>query len=165
MGYTSILEKLRVLALQNAQLQADLGSPLPPPAVAFRFFDRQLVPNQVANLMKGGSCVTAIRVSTLRGANMGGIMNLEAARIQFNVYDFDSNVAASVANDLVNFMGTINLCSLAQFQSPLTAITQNPNFLLNQRQGLVPNPQSPSGPIYSEILDFRVYNRTDLAIS
>lgn len=165
MAYTNILEKIRVLAAQNAALVADLGSTQPPPAVSFRWFDRELAPNIVADQMAGGTCVTAIRVSTLRGANMGGIMNLENVRVQIKVYDLDSNVAASVANDVVVFMGTINLCSLNQFQSPVLAISQNPNFLLNQGQGMVANPRSKSGPIYTERLDFRCWNRVDLAIN
>lgn len=164
MAYTNILEKLRVLAQQNAQLQADLGSALPPPAVAFRWFDRQLVPGIVANSLVGGTCVTTRRISTLRQTNSGGIMNLELVRIQIDVYDLDSNIAENVANDVVNFMGTISMCSNNQFNSPVTQPNQAPNFLLNQRQGMVTNPNSKSGPIYTEVLDFRCWNRTDLAI-
>jgi hypothetical protein len=154
LAYSNILEKIRALALGNAQLQIDLGSTQPPPAVPFRWFDRQLAPGIVADRVAGGTCVTAMRVSTLRGTNQGGIMDLENARIQINVYDLDSNVAADVANDVVEFMGTITLCS---------AINQNPARLLDQRQGMVVNPQSKSGPIYTEILDFRLFNRTDLS--
>lgn len=165
MAYTDILTKLRVLAQQNSTLQADLGATQPPPAVPFRWFDRQLQPGIVAKQVAGGTCVAAIRVSTIRNANMGGIMNLEAAKVQLTVYDLDSAIAASVANDVVEFMGTVDLCSLNQFGSPVTPISQNPNFLLDQRQRSVPNPQSPSGPVYTEELDFRIYNRTDLVIS
>lgn len=165
MAYTSILEKLRVLAQQNTALIADLQATVPLPAVPFRWFDRQLQPGNVANNVGAGTCVAAMRVSTLRNANMGGIMNLEFVRVQITVYDMDSSKASNVANDVVEFMRTISLCSNGQFQSPYTAPSQNPNFLLNQRQGMVPNPQSPSGPIYTEVLDFRCYNRTDLAIS
>jgi hypothetical protein len=165
MAYTDILTKLRVLAQQNAALQTDLAATQPLPAVPFRWFDRQLQPGNVANNVGAGTCVAAMRVSTVRQTNMGGIMNLELARVQVTVYDMDSVKAANVANDVVEFMRTISLCSLGQFQSPYLAPNQNPNFLLNQRQGMVPNPQSPSGPIYTEVLEFRCYNRTDLAIS
>lgn len=165
MAYTDILTKLRILALQNATLQADLGTTQPPPAVPFRWFDRQLQPGIVAKQVAGGTCVAVHRVGTIRNNNMGGIMNLEAARLQITVYDLDSATAANVANDVVDFMGTVNLCSADQYESPPVSITQNPNFLLNQRQGMIPNPQSPSGPVYTEELDFRVYNRTDIAVN
>lgn len=165
MSYTPVPVKLRTLALMNAQMVADFGTSKPLPAVQFRWFNRQLQPGEVADKVAGGTCVTVTRVSTLRPTNMGGIMNLELVRLQLTVYDLDSTVAANVANDVVNFMGTISMCTNSQFQSPPVAPNQNPNFLLNQRQGMVPNPQSPSGPVWTEILDFRCYNRTDLAIS
>lgn len=160
-GFTSAEVKLRTLAAMNATLIADLGSSLPP---TFRWFNRQLQQNVVAEVTPG-TCVRVTRTSTLRPSNMGGIMNLTAIRFQIDVLDLASETARSVANDVINFLGTINLCSNGQFSSPYVGPSQNPNFLLNQRAGMIPNPQNPNGPVYVETLDVRIYNREDLSIS
>jgi hypothetical protein len=162
MSYTSPELKLRTMAVQNATLQADLGGSNP---ATFRWYDRQLLQNEIGKLVGNGACVRVARVSTMRGMNQGGIQNLSWPRIQIDVLDFDAEKARSVANDVIDFMGTINLCTNQQFDSPTTSITSNPSQLLNQRAGMIPNPQSPSGPIYVESLDFRIANIETLSIS
>lgn len=161
MSYSSAELKLRTLAVQNTTLQTDLGGGDP---TTFRWYDRQLLQNEIAKLVGNGACVRVRRVSTLRDANMGGIMNLCAPRLQIDVLDFDAEKARSVANDVIEFMGTVNLCSADQFESPQVSPTQNPCFLLSQRADMIANPQSKSGPIYVESLDFRVWCREDISI-
>lgn len=161
MSYTDAKVKLRELALLDATLQARFGGGTPPKPV-FRWFDRQIAQNVVADRVAGGTCVAVTRVGTIRGMNQGGVMNLEAPRIQFLVYDLISQNAADAAEEIIAFMGTINLC-VEQVSSPVIPISSNPNIFLSNIDGMVPNPQSPSGPIYTQVVDFRVYNRTDLA--
>lgn len=163
--YTSAQVKLRVLAQQNAALIADLAATQPPPAVPFRWFNRQLWPGQVANLVAGGTCVSCTQAGNIRQGNQSGIGNLEWPRLTLTVYDLDSETARSVTNDLINFMETVDLCSNAQFGSPQTAPNQNPVTFLGQRDGMIPNPQSPSGPVYAVHTDFRVGNRADLSLN
>ncbi len=161
MSYTDAKVKLRELALLDATMQARFGGGTPPKPV-FRWFDRQLVQNVVADRVAGGTCVSVTRVGTIRGMNQGGVMNLESPRIQFTVYDLESQNAADAAEEIITFMGTINLC-VEQISSPVTAISSNPNTFLGNLDGMLSNPQSRSGPIYTQVVDFRVYNRTDLA--
>lgn len=159
--FTSAEVKLRTLAQQNAALVADLGSSTPP---TFRWFNRQLMQNVVAEVTPG-TCVRVTRVSTRRGNNQSGTMNLTAIRFQIDVLDLDSETARDVANDVINFLGTVNLCTNQQFNSPPTSISSNPFDLLNQRAGMIPNPQNPNGPVYVESLDIRILNREDLSIN
>jgi hypothetical protein len=156
--FTSAEIKLRTLALQNAALQNALGGSTPS---NFRWFNRQLEQNDIA---RGLSCVRLLRVSTVQNSNMGGIMNLSLIRFQIDAMDFDSETARQLAQNIKDFMGTVNLCSGGQFNSPLVSPNQNPCFLSNQVAGMIPNPQSRSGPIYYERLEFLVYNREDIAI-
>ena len=163
MGYTSAQVKLRTLALQNAPLIAELSGTLPSPQ--FRWFNRQLWPGEVAKIVGNGTCVSCTQAGNIRQGNQSGIGNLEWLRLSICVYDLDSETARSVANDIVNFMETVDLCSNAEFQSPVTAPNQNPVTYLGQRDGMIPNPQSPSGPVYAVHTDFRVGNRADLSIN
>jgi hypothetical protein len=137
--FTSAEIKLRTLALQNAALQNALGGSTPS---NFRWFNRQLEQNDIA---RGLSCVPLIR-------------------FQIDAMDVDSETARQLAQNIKDFMGTVNLCSGGQFNSPLVSPNQNPCFLSNQVAGMIPNPQSRSGPIYYERLEFLVYNREDIAI-
>ena len=163
MSYTSAQVKLRTLAQQNAALVADLSGSLPSPA--FRWFNRQLWPGEVAKNAANGTCVTCTQAGSIRQGNQSGIGNLEWPRLTLTVYDLDSEKARSVTNDLINFMETVDLCSDAQFGSPVVAPNQNPVTFLGQRDTMVPNPQSPSGPVYAVHSDFRVGNRADLSIN
>ena len=165
MAYTSAQVKLRLLAMRNAALVADLSTTQPLPAIQFRWFNRQLSPGEVSNKVAGGTCVTCTQAGNIRQGNQSGIGNLEWLRLTITVYDLDSENARSVANDIVNFMTTVDLCSNAQFGSPVTSPNQNPVTYLGQRDGMIPNPQSPSGPVYSIHTDFRCANRTDLSLA
>lgn len=165
MSYTSAQVKLRILAQQNAALIADFAATQPLPAVQFRWFNRQLLPGEVSNKVAGGTCVSCTQAGNIRQGNQSGIGNLEWLRIQLTVYDLDSETARSVSNDIVNFMETVDLCSNVQFGSPVLSPSQNPVTYLGQRDGMIPNPQSPSGPVYAVHTDFRIGNRADLALS
>lgn len=160
-NYTSAELKLRTLASQDPTLQTDLGTD----PRTFRWYDRQLLQNEIGKLLANGACVRVRRVSTIRLYNQGGNMNLCAPRLQIDVMDFQAEKARVVANDIVNFMNTVDLCSLDQFDSPVTQPNQNPCFLLSQTADMIVNPQSPAGPVYVERMDWRVWNREDLSIS
>lgn len=159
--FTSAEIKIRTLALQNTALQTALGGTNPN---NFRWWNRRLQQNVIAEVQPGAG-VRVTRLSTLREDNQGGIMNLTAIRFQVDVLDLDSETARRVANDVIEFFGTINLCTNQQFESPTTSITSNPTRLLNQRAGMIPNPANPNGPVYVESLDFRVWNIESLAIN
>ena len=163
MNFTSAQIKLRTLAQQNAALIAALSGSLPSPT--FRWFNRQLWPGEVSKQVGNGTCVTCTQAGNIRLNNQSGIQNLEWPRLTLTVYDLDSETARSVSNDIVNFMLTVDLCSNAQFGSPQVTPNQNPVNYLGQRDGMIPNPQSPSGPVYSCHTDFRVANRTDLSLN
>jgi hypothetical protein len=162
-SYASAQVKLRTLAQQNAALIADLSGALPSPP--FRWFNRQLWPGEVAKVAANGTCLTCTQSGDIRQSNQSGIGNLEWPRLTLTVYDLDSERARSVAEDVIQFMLTVDLCSNAQFGSPQTAPNQNPVSYLGQRDGMIPNPQSPSGPVYAVHTDFRVANRADLSIN
>ena len=163
MPYTSAQVKLRTLAQMNATMQADFAGTLP--NSPFRWMNRQLQPGEVADKVKGGTCLTCTQAGNIRQGNQSGIGNLEWLRLTLTVYDLDSETARSVTNDVINFLLTVDLCSNAQFGSPVTQPNQNPVTFLSQRDGMIPNPQSPSGPVYACHTDFRVANRTDLSIA
>jgi len=161
--YLSPQVKLRELAQLDANMQEIFGGGIAPKP-AFRWFNRQMIPSVVADTVKGGTCVMVMNTGTVRGMNQGGVMNLEAPRMQFTVADLESEKARIAAEAVITFMGTVNLCVI-QAGSPAVPISSNPNIFLSQREGLIPNPQSPGGPIYTEIVEFRVYNRVDLAVA
>jgi hypothetical protein len=153
--YNSPETKLRTLASQNATLQADLGTN------PFRWFDRQL-PQQIApgvNFAPGLTCVRVLCVSTRWMQNQSGTMTLSQPLLQIEVLDYDPEVARSVANDIRQFMATVDLCSTAQFSSPVTSPPQAPCFLVNQRARMDYQLQPPA---YVENMDFRLFNREDL---
>jgi hypothetical protein len=159
MAFTSAEEKLRYLAAQYPALQARLGTHIS----TFRWYDRVLVQKVVGEIAGGQEAVRVTRVSTLRGMNQGGIMNLSAPRLQIDALSKNSEDARSLANDIITFLGTISLCTDSEFSSPVTAPNQNPQFLLNQSAGILQQPQPPHGPVYYERMDIRLYNREDLS--
>lgn len=159
MSFTSAEIKLRTLAAQDSALQDALGGSS---LSTFRWYNRQLLQNEIT---AGRTCVRVQRVSTIRPNNTGGVMNLSQVLLQIDVLDFASETARSVAEDVVTFMGTVDLCSAGQFNSPLTSPNQNPNFLLTQVAGMIPNPQNPNGPVYYERQSWRCFNREDIAIT
>lgn len=161
MNFTSAEEKLRTLATMDATMQADLGSD----PDTMRWYDRELLQNVIAKLPAGSAAVRVTRVGTLRGMNQGGIMNLSWPRFQIDVLSLDPTEARDVANDVIVFLGTINLCSNGQFQSPVVSPRQNPSIFLGQTAGIIPTPQPKSGPVYFERIDVRIANREDLSIN
>lgn len=159
MLYSSPEFKIRELAKSDATMQADFG------VVPFRWYDEQLEQNQIGKLLTNGACARVVRVSTIRQGNQGGIGNLSWPLIQIDVLDRVSEQARVVANDVINFMQSVDLCSNGQFESPKTGPAQNPTVLLNQRQGMITGPQSPGGPVYFQSMDFRIANNESLSIS
>ena len=136
---TSAEDKLRTLAEGNANLQADLGSN------PFRWFDRQFAQGAI----KTGTCVSVLRVSTVRNYAQEGLRNVSGIRFQIDVADFSPETARAVASDVIDFMNTLNQQTTAQEGTIFTA------FLLNQRAGMYYELPTPA---YKESLDFRVWN-------
>jgi hypothetical protein len=139
--------KLRTLAGENSQMVLDLGQ-LP----NMRWYDRRLEQGQ---LQPGATCLRIKRVSTQTEWNQGGFQFLEKVRFQIDILDFDPEVARSVAADVDAFLAGVNLCS----DTPVN-INQAPNFKLNQRADMEYRLKTPA---YVETLDYRVWNRQDIA--
>ena len=156
-SYMSPELKIRTLALADDTMLSDFGED----PTTFRWYDRQLVQNEIGKLLKAGACARVRRISTIRETNQSGIMNISRPRIQIDVLDREAETARVIANDVILFMMKIDLCSLGQFQSPYVGPRQNPVILLNQLARMITGPQSPGGPVYIETLDFRVANRED----
>lgn len=157
MSYQSAELKLRNLAQQNAQMIADFGAP----GNTFRWFDRQLVQGDIGKPSDNKTCVTVQRVSTRRADwyNQGGVGNLSQPRLQINIISYNAETARQVARDVTAFMASIDLTSPGQFQSPVTGPTHAPNFLLNERAGMLPALQPPA---YVETQDWRVFNAENI---
>jgi hypothetical protein len=144
--------KLRDLAQQNAQLQTDLGTPM-------RWLDRQLVQGDLGKPSDNRTCVTVRRVSTLRDYNQGGLMTLSQPRLQIDVYSYNAETARQVASHIAAFMNSVSLCDAGEWASPQTGPNQAPNYLLNERAGMLYALQPPA---YVETQDWRVFNREDI---
>lgn len=139
--------KLRTLAIADATMQSHFGTP---PAV-FRWFDIQLDPRRVS----GGTCLRARRISTFRRYVQAGLNPLSEPLFQFDVLDLDPETARAAAADLIEFLGTVDLSSGAQFGSPATTPKHFPAFVTNQRAGLEPIPDP---AVYVESVDVRFFN-------
>lgn len=160
MSFQSAELKLRNLATQNAQLIADLTWPNTAGAPTFLWFDRQLVQGDLGQRSDGKCAVYVHRVSSAqRVSNMGSPNTpLSQPRIQIDIVSYNAEQARGVGNDFVAFMNSISLCSDGYYQSPVTGPSQNPCFLLNERESIMPalNP-----PPFVWTQDWRVYNRED----
>ncbi len=157
--FTSAELKIITLARQSSTLQTDLGNN------PMRLYNRQIMQNEIGRLLTAGACVTITRSSTTPEVNQGGVMPLRAIRFRIDVYGFDSEPCRTVAQHFIEFMGTIDLCSNSQFNSPITTPPQNPCFLENQVARMRPNPTQDAGPIYVESLVFKVWNNESLSIA
>jgi hypothetical protein len=149
--------KLRNLAAQNTQLIADLTWPNTAGNPTFQWFDRQVVQGDLGKPSDGRACVTVRRVGSVRPANnQGGVGNLSQPRLQIDIYSYNAEQSRRIAQDMVAFMNSISLCSAGNYTSPATAPTQAPNFLVNERAGILP--QIGPLPVYVETQDWRVMN-------
>lgn len=156
--------KLATLAAQNAALVSALTWPNVQGNELFQWFDRQVVQGDLGKPSNGRACVTVQRVSTApsgpTSGNQGGpIQPLSAVRLQINCVAYNAEQTRQVAAAVKAFLGTVSLCAAGEFASPQTAPSQNPNFLLNERGGMLPLLQPPA---YVETLDVRVWNRDDI---
>jgi hypothetical protein len=147
MSYRSPEVRLRALAMLNTVMLADFGNMSSP--LIFRWYNQQLNQNQIGQLTPG-SCITVTRVSTMRDYNMGGPMSLSQPRLQLDIYDLDSETCRRVADDVITFMATVNLAD--------ALTTHAPCILINQMQRMLPNPTSPAGPVWVQMLEYRIYN-------
>jgi hypothetical protein len=160
MSFQSAELKLRNLAQANAALIADLTWPNTAGNPLFMWMDTQLVQGDIGKRSDGKCVVYAHRISEARqAANMGQPNTpLTAIRMQVDIASYDAEQARSVANDMVAFMNSISLCSDGYYKSPATGPSQNPNFLLNTRQGLMPQL---SPPPFVVTQDWRIWSRED----
>lgn len=137
--------KLRALASASAALQAYFGTAL------FRWFDRQLPQGYI----KSGPCVRLMRVSTVRTYAQTGLQNLSQPRVQIDVMDYDPENCRAAAKAVIDWLGTVDFSTDAEFSSPPTTPGNHPNFILNQRAGMDFQLQP---PVYVESIDVRLYN-------
>jgi hypothetical protein len=161
MSFQSAELKLRNLALSNAALIADLTWPVPPNNTpTFLWFDRRLVQGDIGQRSDGRCAVYVHRVSTGPRVGNQGSPNtpLSQPRIQIDIVSYTAEQARSVANDFVAFMNSISLAWDGYYKSPATGPSQNPCFLLNERESIFPelNP-----PPYVWTQDWRFWNRED----
>ena len=159
-GYQSAELKLRDLAAQYPALIADLTWPNTKGDQTFQWFDRQVVQGDLGKPSDGRYCVTVQRVSSPPRVSNQGSPNtpLSQPRFQFNIVGYNSEKLRSIANDVVAFMNSISLCNDGYYLSPVTGATQNPNYLLNERSGMLAQLQPPA---YVHTQDWRCYNRED----
>ena len=149
--------KLRTLAAQNAALQASLTWPNAQGVNTFAWFDTQLVQGAIQP-KTSQTAVTVHRVSTSRTpyGNQGGpIQNLTKIRFQINVNSYDAEQARQVAQQIAQFLGTVSLLAPGEFQSPQTGPSQNPNYIGNQRAGMLFQLQP---PCYVQSMDVAMFN-------
>lgn len=158
--------KLRTLAQANAPLVAALTFPTPAGPSAFLWFDRQLQQGDIGRASDNRTAVAVKRVSTSprqQNGNQGGpVQNIALIRLQIDVTDYNAERARQVAQLITNFMNSISLLSAGAFASPVTAPNQNPNYLLNERSGMLYNLQPPA---YTHIQDWRVWNNQNAPTS
>ena len=152
--------KLRTIAESNAQLIADLTWPNTAGAPTFMWFDRQLVQGDLGKPSDGRCVVYVHRVSSGQRVPNQGTPNtpLSQPRIQIDIVAYRAEQARKAGNDFVAFMNSISLAWNGYYQSPATGPSQNPCFLLNERESIMPqlNP-----PPFVWTQDWRLYNRED----
>ena len=158
--FQSLELKLRNLAARSPTLQADLTWPNTVGAPTFLWFDRQLAQGDLGQRSDGKCAVYVHRVSSgPRVSNMGQPNTpLSQPRIQVDIVSYNAEQARRTGNDFVGFMNSISLAWDGYYQSPATGPSQNPCFLLNERESIMPqlNP-----PPFVWTQDWRVWNRED----
>ena len=140
--------KIRTLAMADASLQAFFGTN------PFRWFYLQLPPGFVMQAT-GTTSMVVQRISTLFLYAQEGLVNLNKPRIQFTIYDPDATVVDAATAAVIAWLGTVNFASNAQFTSPPSDPRQKPNFVVNQRPGLVSLMKT---PVPTMALDVRIWN-------
>jgi hypothetical protein len=158
--------KLRLLAQANAPLAAALTFATPAGASAFCWFDRQIAQGDIGAPSDNRTVVAVKRVSTsprTQFGNQGGpVQNIALIRIQIDIADYNAERARQVAQLIVNFLASVSLLDAGAFGSPTTAPNQNPNYLLNERSGMLFNLQP---PVYVHSQDWRLWNHQAIPAS
>jgi hypothetical protein len=160
MSFQSAELKLRNLALLNAQIVADLTWPDTAGNPLFMWFDRQLAQGDLGKRSDGKCAVYVHRVSSgPRISNMGTPNTpLSQLRIQIDIVSYNAEQARRVGHDFVTFMNSISLAWNGYYQSPVTGPSQNPCFLLNERESIMPQLKDPPF-VFTQ--DWRFFNRED----
>jgi hypothetical protein len=157
--------KLRLLANQNTALAAALTFPTPAGPNAFLWFDRQIAQGDIGAITDNRTVVAVKRVSTSpqRFANQGGpVQGIALVRLQIDIADYNAERARQVGQLVTSFMQSISLLDSGEFNSPMTSPNQNPNYLLNERSGMLFNLQP---PVYAHIQDWRCWNNQAIPAS
>ncbi len=142
-----IYAKIRVLAQLDSTLVGLFGTG------PFRWFKQRLPPGYIDQ----GLCVRVSKPTTVFGYTQYGLMNLNKPLMQIEVLGGDSNAVQAATIAVINWMGTVSFAETNDFDSPVSTPPHSPNFLLNRRSGMEAQ-VDPPGPVYVEILDFRIYN-------
>ena len=149
MSWTPLLQKMRMLAQQDATLQSYLLGT----ADVFRWFDTQLPKGYVYQ----GPTVTVQQISSVRDAVQEGPLALEQAMVQINVWSLDSVQAKTIANYLwASWFPAVSFASPAMFLSPPQAPPNHPNYLLSQR-GVIDFSTQPESS-WVETQTWRIFN-------
>lgn len=140
--------KLRYLASADATLQGFFGTN------PFRWWHEQLPPGYVMK-PTGATCATVQQIDTMFLYAQEGRVDLNKPRFQITVRDPNADVVDQAAAAIVNWLGTIDLASDAQFNSPPTTPPQTPTFVLDVRPGL---DYQLKPPIPTVLIDCKVWN-------
>ena len=120
--------KLRYLASADVTLQGFFGTN------PFRWYHIQLPPGSQPKA--GATCARVRQISQIPLYVQEGMNRLNQVRFQIDVLDPDVDVVDAATAAIAAWLGTINLASADQFQSPPVTPSQFPNFVLNVRPGL-----------------------------
>lgn len=140
--------KIRQLAAESAALQAFFGTN------PMRIFWLQLPPGFVMQAT-GTTSMVVQRISTQFFQTQESQVRLSKPRIQFTIYDPNLTVVEDATAAVIAWLRTVCFANDDQFVSPAVTPRQYPNFVLNQRPGLVTLLKQ---PIPTMTLDVRIWN-------
>lgn len=149
MSSTLLLQKIRTLAQQDAQLQTYLYNSA---NGTFRLFDTQLPQGYINQ----GTCITMQQISDIQEYVQQGPIALDQVRVQFDVRDLNSVQAKTVANYFNSWLATVSFASDAQFLSPPQTPPNVPNYKLSQRSSI--DYEVTPTPAWVETTDWRIFN-------
>ena len=142
--------KLRALASIDATLQGFFGSN------PFRWFHLQLPPSAKPGTGTPYPCTARVRqISQVPFYTQEGQNRLNVVVLQIDVLASDIDTVDQATDAISTWIGTVNLASNDQFQSPPVTPLQFPSFVLNVRPGLEVQLKPPI-PVNS--IDVRVFN-------
>lgn len=138
---TPLKDKLRTAAAAYAPLTALLG------ASPFRWYDTQLVQKSAF------PAIVAQVISDPKSYVFGGRLPTSFARVQFVIWDIDSQRIETVKSTLFDFLDTFVGDGISQ--SPLV----KGNYIVADRDGMEPQTQPPQ---WKRIIDAKIFNNDSI---